>query len=44
NPARAIGPAIASGHLDNALVYWIGPLLGGAVAGWLYSQFFQKKA
>jgi len=29
NPARVFGPALASGHWDNHLLYWIGPLLGG---------------
>jgi len=32
NPARTFGPALASGHWNNHLVYWIGPLLGGAIA------------
>src|SRR5258708_5362237 len=33
NPARTFGPAIASGHWNNHMVYWIGPLAGGALAG-----------
>jgi MIP family channel proteins len=36
NPARSFGPALASGHWSNHLVYWIGPLLGAALAAWLY--------
>jgi MIP family channel proteins len=43
NPARAIGPALASGHMDNWFVYWVGPIIGGAIAGLLYSRLFQKK-
>ncbi len=35
NPARAFGPALASGAWDDQLVYWIGPLLGGAIAAWV---------
>lgn len=35
NPARAFGPGLVSGHMTNHLVYWIGPMLGGAVAGLL---------
>ncbi|HEX7118166.1 MAG TPA: aquaporin [Longimicrobiales bacterium] len=35
NPARAFGPALASGAWGDHLVYWIGPLIGGAVAGWV---------
>lgn len=33
NPARAFGPALASGQWSHQLVYWIGPLIGGALAG-----------
>lgn len=35
NPARSIGPALASAHLEGLLVYIIGPLAGGALAGLL---------
>ncbi len=41
NPARAFGPALFAGAWTNQAVYWIGPLLGGAVAGWLYHTVFQ---
>jgi MIP family channel proteins len=40
NPARWFGPAVASGALDNWYVWWIGPLLGAAVAGLLYRYVF----
>lgn len=33
NPVRAFGPAIASGIWTNHMVYWIGPLIGGVLAG-----------
>lgn len=39
NPARTFGPALASGHWQNHAVYWIGPLLGGALAGLAYGRF-----
>ena len=39
NPARTFGPALASGHWNNHLVYWIGPLLGGGAAGVIYGRF-----
>lgn len=36
NPARAFGPALASGYWATQLVYWIGPLIGAIVAGLAY--------
>lgn len=44
NPARWFGPAVVSGFLDNWYVYWVGPLLGGAIAGLLYSRVFLEKS
>lgn len=32
NPARAVGPALASGTWSNQSVYWIGPIAGGLLA------------
>ena len=32
NPARAIGPALASGTWNDQAVYWIGPISGGFIA------------
>lgn len=44
NPARAFGPALASGHWSAGhLVYWVGPLLGAAGASLLYNGFLLKK-
>lgn len=40
NPARAFGPALAACVWKGQPVYWIGPLLGGVVAGWLYRRVF----
>ncbi len=44
NPARALGPALASRHWANHGVYWIGPLLGGVLASWFYDRFFLHEA
>jgi MIP family channel proteins len=44
NPARAFGPALAAQHWVNHGVYWVGPLLGGVMAGWLYDTLYLKKA
>ena len=41
NPVRAFGPALFAGAWTNQAVYWVGPLLGGAVAGWLYHSIFR---
>ncbi|ODM87785.1 Aquaporin [Orchesella cincta] len=43
NPARTLAPSIAAGHFENHWVYWIGPLLGGVVAGLLYHHVFRVK-
>ncbi len=36
NPARAFGPALVSWTWHAQGVYWIGPLAGGVVAGWIW--------
>jgi MIP family channel proteins len=42
NPARTFGPALAGGHWNNHFVYWVGPLIGGALAGLIYGRFLIK--
>ncbi len=44
NPARTFGPALASGHWNNHIVYWVGPLIGGGLAGLIYGRFLIKDA
>ncbi|MEK6710854.1 MAG: aquaporin [Nitrospinota bacterium] len=45
NPARTFGPALAGGGFEgfNHLVYWIGPLAGGAAAALVYNGLFIKR-
>jgi len=44
NPARAFGPALAAGAWADHGVYWVGPLAGGLIAGWLYDTVFLKQS
>jgi len=39
NPARAIGPAVVAWTFQSQAVYWIGPGIGGVVAGWVWKTF-----
>lgn len=43
NPARSFGPALVSGFWSGHLVYWIGPLIGGALAALLYDNVLMEK-
>ncbi|HKI02853.1 MAG TPA: aquaporin [Thermoanaerobaculia bacterium] len=43
NPARSIGPAVATGDFTNLWVYLIGPALGGILAGVLYKAVFEER-
>jgi MIP family channel proteins len=42
NPARAIGPMVASLNFTNWYVYWIGPILGAVIAALLYHYIVLK--
>lgn len=43
NPARAFGPALASGTWTGHATYWIGPLLGGAAAALVWGKVLLPK-
>ena len=42
NPARVFGPAVAANFWKAHYVYWIGPLIGGAAAGFVYNLFIER--
>jgi MIP family channel proteins len=43
NPARAFGPALVAGQWVAHSVYWVGPILGGIVAGLLWENVLLPK-
>ena len=43
NPARTLGPALAAGEWANHWVYWVGPLVGGAIAALVYEYVFLRE-
>jgi MIP family channel proteins len=43
NPARATGAAVASGTMSGLYLYWVGPLLGGAIAALTYKNLILGK-
>lgn len=43
NPARSLGPAIASGIFEGQAVYWIGPVVGAVIAALLYDTLFIRR-
>jgi aquaporin Z len=41
NPARSLGPALATGQWSGHWIYWVGPLAGAALAAFTY-EFLRK--
>src|SRR5437016_556762 len=43
DPAGVFGPAVAGNFWHDHYVYWIGPLLGGALGGLVYRLLIERK-
>jgi aquaporin Z len=44
NPARTIGPAVASGNFADIWLYLVGPVLGGVLAALLYNNLLKPES
>ncbi len=44
NPARTLGPALASMHWANHWIYWVGPIVGALLGASLYNYVFLNRS
>jgi aquaporin TIP len=44
NPARSFGPAFVTMTWANHWIYWVGPLIGAAIAAVVYGEIFLSPA
>ncbi|KAG7209349.1 hypothetical protein KM043_015450 [Ampulex compressa] len=42
NPARTLGPDVIKGDFKDLWIYWVGPMIGGCIAGGLYRMIFRR--
>jgi aquaporin Z len=43
NPARHLGPALLGGGMQDAWIYWVGPVLGSVMAALIYKHLLEEK-
>jgi MIP family channel proteins len=43
NPARSFGPALVAGAWENHWIFWVGPVIGGVLAAWVYEMLFMGR-
>lgn len=44
NPARSFGVAVAANLWTDHWIYWVGPILGGLIASFMYETLFARDA